>query len=214
MASSDSTGFHDIGWKFHQYSSSGGVLEASSESVLQMNDGASLKGNMTLNSSGQITIATGGELEVESGGVVQVESGGAIRDHSIQNLVGTHPATITNYGVTIIGTVATTSTVNYHMAAPVAGARKKIVIVGNSSSQVIVAASSATPAIMSQSSANVTATGTSGPFGLFSSSALAGGAFEINLSATGTGFWRIHGGLSETVVAATIAESTKLYATT
>lgn len=34
MASSDTTGFHSDGWKFHQYSSSGGVLEGSSECIL------------------------------------------------------------------------------------------------------------------------------------------------------------------------------------
>ena len=69
MASSDSTGFHDAGWKFHQYSSSGGVLEASSESVLQMNEGSRVEGVLTLGSTAvlrelqqQAFVTTGGTL--------------------------------------------------------------------------------------------------------------------------------------------------------
>ena len=198
MASSDSTGFHDIGWKFHQYSSSGSVLEASSECVLQMNVGAALKGTMT----------------VGSGGVITVEPLGEIRDQAKQNLVGQTDVQISAHGITFIGSVATTSSLNYSIAAPGGnGTKKTIILTGNSSTVITIAASSAAGFAVSQSSENFTATATSGPFGLFSSSALAGGSFKIDLMSTGTS-WRIISGLTETVVAATLVETTNLYATT
>lgn len=79
MASSDSTGFHRRSWRFHQYSSSGQVLEATSGCTLEMKDGSNLTvstgAGVTLNSSltltGQISntrlnsiSATGGTLAV------------------------------------------------------------------------------------------------------------------------------------------------------
>jgi len=84
MASSDSTGFHDVGWKFHQYSSSGGVLVGSSESVLQLNSGSVIEGVVTAGSSTVIrklkmnTITTTGpNIMVEGKNTLLMTAGGS-----------------------------------------------------------------------------------------------------------------------------------------
>lgn len=176
MASSDSTGFHVNGWRFHQYSSSGNVLKGTSGCVLEMDDGvaATLSTGATLTINGKVTLGTSGQM-IDPAQVISTTGG-----------------TILNHGVTVI--TCTSSEMSFDLAAPVQGSRKSIIFGGevSSSSLVLIVSSSGRASIGTGA-----AGGTSGDRLISSSSnehrvaTALGAPVRIDLEATGTGHWKL-----------------------
>lgn len=197
MASSDSTGFHVNGWRFHQFSSSGGVLQGSSGCQLELDDGvtATLSTGATFNINGTMNVNKGA-LEIESSGQLTLKTGNMVIDtsgqiqHQNYQILSTTGGTITNNGLTVI--TCTSSEASYDLAAPVNGSRKTIMFGGEvSSSSLISIVSSSGRADIGTGAAG----GTSGDRTISSSSnahrVATNGPLKIELQATGTGHWRL-----------------------
>lgn len=179
MASSDTTGYHENGWRFHQFSSSGNVLRGTSGCQLEMTDGvaATLSTGATLTLNGSVNL-TKGTMTLDSSGTIVKPP----------QVLATTGGTILNNGVCVL--TCSSSETDYVLQPPVNGSRLDIILHGASSQLTKIASSSGKADIGFRA-----AGGTSGDRLITSSSnphrVPARGTIKIELSATGTGHWRI-----------------------
>jgi hypothetical protein len=180
MASSDSTGHHDVGWKFHQYSSSGGVLEASSESVLQMNEGSAIEGAPLFGSTSRLK------------GTLTLDSTTVKRELKQTILDSSSGALLEGFNVLALSSDPAYATLPLN---PAIGTKLRVVIQGNSSNlwRITVSSSGNT---LNGSTAQYGVSGDSDPNGTL--------GFSVTFEATGTASYRVHGN------GATLAASTAL----